>query len=93
MDQNKARLLSGIFAVSNMGLPLPKPEKVTWAKKAPTRSDTDWAYFFGQEYMESDEIADTFSQEARSWQKRLKKTTDEEFAARWPDIAKLYDEA
>ena len=95
MDQNKARLLSGIFAVVDAGLPTPKKSAITAAKKWPPApaDDTASIYFFGEQYMESDYIETLMVRSAKYWVKTLTAVTDKEFAEKWPDMAALYDAA
>jgi hypothetical protein len=93
MDKQKAITLSGMFALSNMGLPLPDKTIVARAKKYPPKTADDSAYMFCEHVMETNEHERAFKLEARDWKFRLSNMTDEQAAKTWPDMIALYDAA
>jgi len=81
-------ILSGMFALTNMGQPLPKNarEIIKRLHDTPTLTISNCTMAFCQDYMENDDHQDMFEQEAKHWYKKtfkLKKYTREEIQRAW----------
>lgn len=89
MDQKQIDICAAILAVTNMGLDMPSPSHVKWAKNYYSeRQDPIW--HFAQSYIESDEQEDMFLEEANMWKEILRKDGEEKFINIYPDIHVLY---
>jgi len=82
-------ILSGIFAVTNMGMAMPSKAELDRAIKHPPTSVNNSVMMFAQQYMETDEHADMFCEEAKGWFKDLSKLDEEKIATTWRDVAPI----
>lgn len=89
MTEHQAMVLSGVFAVSNMGQDLPKADDLARLNRAPSASVNSSVMYFAREYMECDEHQAMFEDEGRMWYRMLKKQSLAEVAAKHKDIGKL----
>lgn len=92
--QEERMVLSGMFALSNMGQPMPKDTKQIIKDLLGSKFLTVESAMstFCQRYMETDEHYQMFFKEAKWWYKDTfckPKYTREEIARVWPDMAEL----
>lgn len=91
----KNHILAAILAVSNMGMELPSPEKVSFAIKGKRTSNVSslsgTVIYFAEQYMETDEHQSMFEAEARSFMKDV--ANEKKARKSWPDIYDLYERA
>lgn len=87
-------ILSGMFALSNMGQPLPDLDLVIRMIKSPPITPNESVCRFARSLIESDEIENAFTEEAESWFKTLSDPKEfERYQFNHPDIFKLYKQA
>lgn len=94
MDKTDILILSGIFAVSNMGQKLPELHRVVDAVRYPPKNAHSSACIFAEQYMESYEHEKIFEDEVKMWVKYLGKKKDLElYKKSSPDIFTLFNQA
>jgi hypothetical protein len=92
MDKSTLLILSGIFAVSNMGQKLPSVEKVAGAIQYPPSDANASACMFAEQYMETEAHERIFTKEVKMWMKSLKEN-EKLYRRSSPDIFKLLEDA
>jgi hypothetical protein len=86
-------ILAAIFAVSNMGQPLPDESAVRRLRKLDRITLSGAVCDLAGQYMESDDHQDIFEGEARSWRGEIILRGDSYMRERHPDIFALFDGA
>lgn len=87
-------ILAGMFACSNMGQTVClSATKV--ALRYPPKSPRSTAIMFCEQFMETEEHEDIFTEEAKMWHDDMlsEEKTDEEIRRLWPDICNVYAQA
>ncbi len=93
MDERKTAVLAGMFAVMNIGLPIPKRGKITYASGHRRLSVEDSALIFAGDYIEDGDMERSFVGEAEMWFAELSAMDEAEVARIWPDMVAAYEEA
>ena len=95
MNLQKAMILSGVFALSDVGAfeglePNTVEKNISWAVQHGVTSPAESVALFSSRVVESNDVLKYFVAEAEAWYTVLMNITDVEFREKWPSVEDVW---